>query len=136
MKLPPLQQTNPQPQEVNPTSIPQPQGQSIQPEQDPTKKANMAAGNLGFVNTLQQHLIQYKGKQNQPPQAPETPKTAPEQEQKPKVEETPKEEDKESQSIDMVTKKVDILESQMKLGFDSIMKALEKDKTDDVASNP
>lgn len=86
-----MQPQNQQPPEVNPVAIPQPQGQEVQ---DPTKSANQAAGNLGFINTMQEHLLQHKASKNVPPQASQEPKTAPQQEQKPK-QDNPVEEKKE-----------------------------------------
>lgn len=106
--------------------------------QNPTSQANQASANLGFINTMQEHLLKYKGQQKgatQPQNSPETSKNALGQENLPKDNKEPqgsiKQENKDTQGIDMITKKVDILDSQMKLGFDSITKLLEKDKVGD-----
>lgn len=53
-------------------SSPQPQ-QAQNQAQDPTKQANTAAANLGFINTMQEHLLKYK--------ASKDPQNAPQQEQ-------------------------------------------------------
>ncbi len=50
--------------------------QQTQPKTDP----NLAGANLGFVNTLQEHLLQYKAKQGQTSQStPPTPQVPPPQ---------------------------------------------------------
>ena len=86
---------NPQMQENNPQTQPPQAGlpTSQQPMQDfssapsPEQKANKAGANLGFINTLQQHLLQYKAKQNAPKTAPQTPETAPKTDETAKTEE-------------------------------------------------
>lgn len=55
-----------------------------QPKSQPKISPNDAAGNLGFVNTMHEQLLQYKGKQAgvQPTQSSPNPQNAPGQEQK------------------------------------------------------
>ncbi len=44
------------------------------------QKTSQSAANLGFINTMQEHLLQYKAGKN----APSKPQNAPQQEQTPK----------------------------------------------------
>ncbi len=60
------QQTQPQPQ------------QNQVPQQDPVKSANQAKANLGFITTMQEHLLHYKNGGTTPSQSPQN---APGQEQ-------------------------------------------------------
>lgn len=74
-------------------------GQNI-PTQDPTQAGNQAKANLGFINTMQEHLLQYKHgnqAQKQPVEAPQKPQNAPGQEKTPK-QDNPAEEKKEPSS--------------------------------------
>ncbi len=62
------------------------------PKTQPKTDANTAAGNLGFINTMQEQLLQHKGKQNgvKPLQnSPQPAQNAPQQEQKPEVNKEP-----------------------------------------------
>lgn len=43
---------------------PAPQGQPDLPQPTGTQGANQAAANLGFMNTMQEHLLQHKGNKN------------------------------------------------------------------------
>lgn len=137
MNLPKMQPQNQQPQEVNPASIPQPQGQP-----DPTEQANQAKSNMGFVNTLQEHLLEYKH-----PQAPQDAKTAPGEEkvkkevEQPKPETKPEESKPEEKKDDpriaelelSITKKLDDIRQELKGDHETEIDALKKQIEDALA---
>lgn len=70
---------------MNPNTQPQ-QTQAANP-QDPSKGASQAAANLGFINTMQEHLLQHKANKNKPV-ASQAPQEAQGQEKEPKGDKT------------------------------------------------
>lgn len=47
---------------MNPTT----QQSQMQDQQDPSKATNQAAANLGFINTMQEHLLEHTANKNRP----------------------------------------------------------------------
>ena len=96
------------------------------------KHTNQVAGNLGFINTMQEQLLQHKAAKQQaqqPTQAPQKPQNAPQQEQEPKgVQDNPKEEKKENVSERItemelsLSKKIDDLHNELKTDLEGLKK--------------
>ncbi len=88
-----------------------PQTQPPQPPVDPNK----AAANLGFITTMQDHLLQYKAKQNAPQKAQQTPQPAPQPTQQPEPTEPPKE-----QKAEQSDPKIEELEGAVRTDIDML----------------
>ena len=74
-------------------------------QSDPVQKANQAKANLGFINTMQQHLLEYKsgGKK-----APQSPNSAPGQENGQETTNEPKDENKPDLAKELSSFKIEI----------------------------
>lgn len=99
MKPEQTQPTSPQPTGIPYTPPPQAQNPITAPigqQVDPTEKANQAKANLGFVNTLQEHLLQHHTSKQASEQKP--------QDSQPQEEEPNKLEDMESRIVDEISK--------------------------------
>lgn len=78
------QRSSPQVPGIPYTTPPAPQNPITPPigqPTDPKQQANAAAGNLGFINTMQEHLLKHKAGKQQAIQPQETPHKPPQQEQ-------------------------------------------------------